>query len=99
MKYQQRENTGLYTYVIDVPEQPLRTGYARYRNIAENGAKSNGQQQQRFELFLDGQIDQQTADQHHEKLPRNHIGNPHRLPECLEVIHSDQPRVNSVVPT
>ena len=50
------------------------------RNVAENAAKTNGHQQQRFEASVDGEVEEQKADGHHHQLSEGELVETRGLP-------------------
>jgi hypothetical protein len=54
-------------------QQTIASGDLNAGNIAEQSAKADRDQQQRFKLFRDGQVEQQQADNDHSGLTGSYL--------------------------
>ncbi|MNN41287.1 hypothetical protein D3C81_1553970 [compost metagenome] len=85
---QQRKHAGRQADFIEQVQDAHAFGHVRHRDVGENAAETDGDQQQRLEALADRQVDQADAHRHHQRLTRLQMIEAGALPQLEKLFHA-----------
>ena len=70
-------------------ESNFKSGICAEGDVAENDAKSDGHQQQRLKVFLDGKPDEEGSHGNHNEVGYRGIGEARVCQELIEIVYEE----------
>ncbi len=85
---QQRKHAGRQADLIEQVQDASSLTHVRHRDVRQDAAETDRNQQQRLKTLADRQIDQPQADEDHQRLPGLEVIKTGSLPQLEQLIHA-----------